>query len=285
MKVKALVFLILVFDAGLAVPLALGLPLLMVDVKTGKLWYNINENIDVYGSVLLGGGPVAGVNVALEVHDPVGTPVITRSLQTNSSGVYTVAFRLQQQAPAGGYNVYVSCSYSGETAFNSTSFQASALAVTVTTDKSIYNIGDNVTITGDAMLNNVKLPNVLIALEVQDPNATPIVVRVLETGSQGAYSLMYQAPSGSVLGTYRAYVSASHDGAVAAAETSFVLKRKTSSADINGDGKINILDVALVARAFGSRPGDPRWDLRCDLDGNNIINIIDITIVARQYKP
>jgi hypothetical protein len=66
-------------------------------------------------------------------------------------------------------------------------------------------------------------------------------------------------------------------------DTSFQVKQ-VIAADINGDGKVNILDITLVAQAWGSHPGEPRWNPKCDLDGNGVINIIDITMVAREYK-
>jgi len=53
--------------------------------------------------------------------------------------------------------------------------------------------------------------------------------------------------------------------------------------DLNRDRVVNIIDIAIVARAFGARPGDPTWDPIADLDGNGVINIIDIAIVARDF--
>ena len=52
--------------------------------------------------------------------------------------------------------------------------------------------------------------------------------------------------------------------------------------DLNADGKINIVDVTIVAKAFGSRSGDPRYNPDADLDKNGLINIIDIAKVAMQ---
>jgi uncharacterized protein YfaS (alpha-2-macroglobulin family) len=272
----------LIFSILVVMPLAASASVLTVSVYTGKPWYSISENVIVYGSVLSNGTPVPSAPVALEVHDPSDSPVILRSLQTNSSGVYSLNFKLPQEAPAGGYNVYVSCTYGAESVFNNTSFKASALAVTITTEKQFYNIGENITISGDAALNSVKLPRALIAIEVQNPNATAIVVRVLETDSLGAYNLTFQVPTGSVFGTYTAFASASHEDSIATAQTSFTLRPETTSADINKDGAVNILDLSLVARAWGSSPGDPLWDPRCDVvvDAYNKINILDITFVA-----
>lgn len=55
------------------------------------------------------------------------------------------------------------------------------------------------------------------------------------------------------------------------------------SYDVNKDGKIDILDVALVASAFGSYPGHPRWDPDADLNGDCKIDIRDIAIVACHF--
>jgi hypothetical protein len=54
-------------------------------------------------------------------------------------------------------------------------------------------------------------------------------------------------------------------------------------ADINGDGTVNVLDISAVAKSFGSRPGDPRWNLDADVDSNGMINIIDVTLVAKDF--
>lgn len=53
--------------------------------------------------------------------------------------------------------------------------------------------------------------------------------------------------------------------------------------DLNGDGVVDILDIAMVARAYGSYPGHPRWNPNADLDNNSIIDILDIARTARNY--
>lgn len=53
--------------------------------------------------------------------------------------------------------------------------------------------------------------------------------------------------------------------------------------DFNRDGKVNVQDITVVAVAYGSRRGDPKWNSTADLDQNGIINIIDITMVAKDY--
>ncbi|MCQ9206318.1 MAG: S8 family serine peptidase [Omnitrophica bacterium] len=53
--------------------------------------------------------------------------------------------------------------------------------------------------------------------------------------------------------------------------------------DVNGDGKVDILDLNIVARAFGSSKGDPGWDARADLDISGTVGIGDLIIVARNF--
>jgi parallel beta-helix repeat protein len=53
--------------------------------------------------------------------------------------------------------------------------------------------------------------------------------------------------------------------------------------DLNNDRVVNILDISIIARAFGSRPGDEKWNPIADIDNNNLINILDIAKVAREF--
>ena len=47
------------------------------------------------------------------------------------------------------------------------------------------------------------------------------------------------------------------------------------SADVNGDGKVNILDLVAIANAFG--------DAEPDLNGDGVVNIQDLVIVANAF--
>jgi len=54
-------------------------------------------------------------------------------------------------------------------------------------------------------------------------------------------------------------------------------------ADINRDGKIDGKDIAVVAKAFGSYPGHPRWNPQADLNQGNKIEGKDIAKVAKNF--
>jgi len=53
--------------------------------------------------------------------------------------------------------------------------------------------------------------------------------------------------------------------------------------DVNGDGKVDIMDIAIVAKAFGSDPTLPNWDPRADLNGDRKVDIMDIAMVAIHF--
>lgn len=262
-------------------------PTLKITVGTDKASYDIGEDISVHGDVKVEGAPVENATVALEVRDPTASPVIVRTLNTDASGKYDLSFKLSHEALTGSYTVNASCSYGAERAANTTSFsleKASVLVVTVTVGRFTYTPGETIEIYGDTTQANVPVVGALVAVEVQDPKNTPLVIRVLETDTDGIYRLTFRLPAGSPTGTYSVHASASYEDQEAVVDTTFQVKQEIS-ADINGDGTVNILDIALMALAWGSYPGHLRWDPRCDLDGNELINIIDIALVAVEYRP
>jgi len=53
--------------------------------------------------------------------------------------------------------------------------------------------------------------------------------------------------------------------------------------DVNGDGKVDGRDIAAVAAAFNTKPGDPRWNPNADFNRDNKVDGRDIAIIARYY--
>ena len=53
--------------------------------------------------------------------------------------------------------------------------------------------------------------------------------------------------------------------------------------DVNGDGRVDLKDIALVAHAFGSTPGSPNWNPAADINGDGTVNMQDIALVARHF--
>jgi len=58
---------------------------------------------------------------------------------------------------------------------------------------------------------------------------------------------------------------------------------ETIQGDVDGNFEVNIIDIATIAKAYGTYPGHPRWNPNADLDDNNKIDIIDIAKAAKNY--
>ena len=57
----------------------------------------------------------------------------------------------------------------------------------------------------------------------------------------------------------------------------------TLTGDVDGNFRVDMIDVGLVCDAFGSEPGAPNWNKNADLDGNNRADMIDIGIVCDNF--
>jgi hypothetical protein len=55
------------------------------------------------------------------------------------------------------------------------------------------------------------------------------------------------------------------------------------SPDLNGDHKVNIIDLVGVAIAFGSTPTSSNWNPNADLNRDNTVSIIDLVIVSVNF--
>jgi hypothetical protein len=60
--------------------------------------------------------------------------------------------------------------------------------------------------------------------------------------------------------------------------------------DLSGDGSghVDMRDVAIVARAFGSTPGSPNWNPLADITGPNgvpdgKVDMRDVALVAKHF--
>jgi hypothetical protein len=74
-----------------------------------------------------------------------------------------------------------------------------------------------------------------------------------------------------------------HDTSGNVNSTAIIINVQNLLGDLDGNGIVNIIDVANVARAFGSKPEDKNWNPIADLDGNGEINIIDVAMVAKEF--
>jgi hypothetical protein len=62
--------------------------------------------------------------------------------------------------------------------------------------------------------------------------------------------------------------------------------------DVNKDGVVNLLDLAIIAAAYGSHcanyhypgePASPNWNPNADVNNDGVVNLLDLMIVAGEY--
>lgn len=53
--------------------------------------------------------------------------------------------------------------------------------------------------------------------------------------------------------------------------------------DINGDGKVDIKDLAIAAKAFGSYVGSPTYNPDADVNQDGVVDIRDLAIIAKNF--
>jgi serine protease AprX len=57
----------------------------------------------------------------------------------------------------------------------------------------------------------------------------------------------------------------------------------TITGDIDGDFKVGLTDLHLLAAAYGSKPGDPNWNPNADIDNSGTVNLPDLFTLSQHY--
>ena len=53
--------------------------------------------------------------------------------------------------------------------------------------------------------------------------------------------------------------------------------------DVNVDGKVDIKDITLAVKSFGSYPGHPEWNPVADENEDNKVDAVDLSLIARNF--
>lgn len=53
--------------------------------------------------------------------------------------------------------------------------------------------------------------------------------------------------------------------------------------DLDGNGRVDMIDLVIVLDAFGSTPGKPRWNPIADIDTNNKVDMMDLLVVLDHF--
>lgn len=141
----------------------------------------------------------------------------------------------------------------------------------------------------DLSLQNIAMTpkNVTLAFVLFDSINQSIggmIVIDFTVGEEGAnFTAMFQIPEWATLGVGKLNASVlSPDGAPLCpgnSTTFFIFLL----GDLNGDGKVDVKDVAPVALAFGSYPGHSRWNPLADINKDGKVNVKDVALVSRAF--
>jgi len=108
---------------------------------------------------------------------------------------------------------------------------------------------------------------------------------VQTTSIDGSYSLSFRLSTSAMLGNYSVYAGAYYKGQQPqgqqdnAASTFQVIL----VGDVNKDGKVDGKDIAIAAKAYGTKPGDEYWDPRADLNKDDRVDGKDLAIISKNF--
>jgi len=53
--------------------------------------------------------------------------------------------------------------------------------------------------------------------------------------------------------------------------------------NVNGDFKVDIKDLVLLIKAYGSYPDHPKWNPNADINNDNKVDIKDLVLLIKHY--
>jgi hypothetical protein len=57
----------------------------------------------------------------------------------------------------------------------------------------------------------------------------------------------------------------------------------TIPGDINGDFKVSLSDLSLLAKAYGTTPASPKWNPNADINSDGKVSLSDLSLLAKHY--
>jgi len=104
------------------------------------------------------------------------------------------------------------------------------------------------------------------------------------TNDAGAFTIT-GVPAGTMSITARVagYLPHSSQVTINSANPNVAVNIVLVSGDLNGDGRVNVLDIVIISQAFGSVHGSTNWDLRADINLDGKVDVLDLVAVTRNF--
>lgn len=97
---------------------------------------------------------------------------------------------------------------------------------------------------------------------------------------ESQYEVTFRLPLFTGMGNYTIHATSHYKVQKAYATSIFQAKLVC---DFNEDGKVSPYDFAVLAIAYGSSEGEPRWNPNCDINKDNVIGPYDFAVLAINY--
>lgn len=134
--------------------------------------------------------------------------------------------------------------------------------------------------------------NVTVCIRNQLQNVIYLMLNISDWNPQNAFHFMtlswdYQgnalSPSSVVKVNFILALKPTISGITSFSFNITISEALPKSLDVNGDGKVDMQDIDLVASKFGAQRGQPAYDWLLDINSDGIIDMVDVSLVARNF--
>jgi hypothetical protein len=292
---------------------------LKLTITTNKQTYNVGETVSVVGNLTKDDSTISDALLAIEIDNPKGDLFVIKTLKPETITSTSLPLQILELVPCDSNgNPQYSFPLGGNAGFKITAKNNAANSYNVVITLNIFysnfapftafvvfsgsmDPGQTITvltwpvpIPDNAVAGNATAyANIFNDLPKnngfpysQEKSASFIIGKASSqaTSSQSSlsgYNLTVALASTKVwLGNYTIYACTYYSLSFTSCKTAFEV---ILIGDIYHDGKIDMKDIIIVARAFGSMPGSQNWNSTADLNSDGVIDMRDIITVARAF--
>jgi len=298
---------------------------LTLDVTPTQQVYNAGGTVQLDGTLTNDGVPVSDAFVLLQINQPKGSPWVIRTLTTGQTPpgpfpveVLNVTSTDSNGQPKSLFNRGQDAGFKVAIRNNAGSSYSTIVMVNLYYSNGVpfklFKIFEGTVDAGNTMILGtypVPIPADAIAGQATAyasvfndyPNRTGFAYGPEGNGTfnivtGGGTSPPPQSPLGTFnlsiplksipiwLGNYSVYARTQYGFLVASSYSAFQV---VLAGDMDYNGKIDMRDIAAVAKAFSTRPGDPWWNPAADITGpeplvpDGRVDMRDIAIVAKAF--
>lgn len=266
------------------------------------------ERVILYANVTYNLSPLEGHTVTFEINgppNPINNLVIIATPITNATGIAKVNFTIPwpsenpETIVFGVWGAHASVNVAGQIIMDNLTFRVGWIIEII----SLKTLGTNLQpkikfMRGTNLIAALTLTNIVM----KPKNATLVVSAIdflghllgtvvvnnfeINPGENCTYVTL-KIPEWAKVGDAKIYANAntalpSMGGVSYCPEVSTTF-RITLLCDLNGDGVVDIKDIATAARAFGTYPGHSRWNPAVDVNQDDKIDIKDLVLIAKNF--